>query len=96
MSAVILVRAVQTCTACPSQWDAWDADGRYWYLRFRSGRGSMGRDYVTDTLSFDTGDGISGSISLEDFCELIGVTLALGTAVPATLEAPPPLPGEAP
>ena len=28
-----LVRVVETCHACPSQWDAWDAACRYYYLR---------------------------------------------------------------
>ena len=32
-----LVRLVQTCTACPSQWDAWDKDGNYIYIRYRYG-----------------------------------------------------------
>lgn len=38
---ITLVRAIQTCIACPSQWDAWDADGNYYYLRYRHGRGEM-------------------------------------------------------
>ena len=89
---IIIDRAAQTCVACPSQWDAWDADGRYWYLRFRHGHGSMGRDYATDNLSFTVSyeeTGLDGAISLEDFCERIGVTLALGATAPDTLEAPP-------
>lgn len=27
-----------TCISCPSQWDAWDADGNYYYIRYRFGR----------------------------------------------------------
>lgn len=38
---ITIVRAVQTCTACPSQWDAWDADGNYYYLRYRHGHGEV-------------------------------------------------------
>lgn len=38
---ITLVRAVQTSIACPSQWDAWDAEGRYYYLRFRHGYGTV-------------------------------------------------------
>jgi hypothetical protein len=38
---ITLVKAVQTAMACPSQWDAWDAEGRYYYLRFRHGCGSV-------------------------------------------------------
>lgn len=37
---LVLARVVQTCTACPSQWDAWTTDGRYLYLRYRSGWGT--------------------------------------------------------
>ena len=38
---ITIVRAVQTAMACPSQWDAWDADGNYYYLRYRSGCGQV-------------------------------------------------------
>lgn len=86
---IILVRAEQTCYACPSQWDAWDLDGRYWYLRYRHGHGTMGRDYVTDALEFSTGDG-GGVIELQEFCERIGVTWApeLADRMAAIQEAP--------
>jgi hypothetical protein len=78
-ASVVIVRAVQTCTACPSQWDAWDNTGGYWYLRYRSGQGTMSAfEGRTDTpLSFDTGEEYGGSISLAEFCQRIGVTLAL-------------------
>jgi len=97
VSTVTLVKAIQTCTACPSQWDAWDDQGRYWYLRYRSGLGTMGRGYDLDEaqFSFDDGDG-GGEISLEEFCERTGVTLALDAPAPAALEAPPALPGAEP
>lgn len=36
-----LVRATRTCMACPSQWDAWDEHGNYYYLRFRHSHGTM-------------------------------------------------------
>jgi hypothetical protein len=78
---VILVKTVETCSACPSQWDAWDADGGYWYLRFRHGRGTMGRDYITDALSFEAIE-LGGVITLDEFCRRIGVTLAPEMARP--------------
>lgn len=91
MPEVILVRANQTCTACPSQWDARDADGRYWYLRFRHGRGTMGRDYLSDPLSFDVdGDGPDGEISLGEFTRRIGVTYAPDLAAGVTEWEEPP------
>ena len=38
-----LVQTIQTSRACPAQWSAWDADGNYYYLRFRFGRGTIHR-----------------------------------------------------
>jgi len=40
---VTLVKAVQTSSACPSQWDAWDANGQYYYLRYRHAHGTVHR-----------------------------------------------------
>lgn len=76
-ATVALTRAVQTSSACPSQWDAWDADGNQYYLRYRWGQGSVakvtqsssGRRHETLTL-FDHGDGLDGVIDLEDFARL--------------------------
>lgn len=36
-----IVRAVCTSIAAPSQWDAWDGEGNYYYLRFRHGVGQV-------------------------------------------------------
>lgn len=36
-----LVRVLQTVKACPSEWSAWDADGNWYYLRYRFGRGAV-------------------------------------------------------
>lgn len=36
-----IVRLVQTCVACPSQWDGWTDDGRRIYIRYRWGYGSV-------------------------------------------------------
>lgn len=77
---VTIVRAVQTCYACPSQWDAWDSEGTYWYLRYRFGSGTMSRTKggtADSVLSFATDDALDGSITLEEFCQQIGVTLDL-------------------
>lgn len=88
MSEVILACVVETCAACPSQWDAWDVDGNYWYLRYRHGRGTAerqpSRDIATWTdrepnISFDTEDG-GGEIGLFEFCQLAGLNLAGGGA----------------
>jgi hypothetical protein len=99
---ITLVRAICTSTACPSQWDAWDAEGRYYYLRYRHGYGSVesaeseevwdkrfenlqwdeqekvwrGEDPVTLEATFEHGHPLDGHISLEDFAQLAGITLA--------------------
>lgn len=33
----ILTKMIQTCGACPSQWDGWDANGTYYHFRYRWG-----------------------------------------------------------
>jgi len=87
---ITLVRAVQTCMACPSQWDAWDADGNYYYLRYRSGHGSIRRyrtenwpdsiesEFIAEVADFTYGHPLDGHITLEEFAYLAGVTLAPG------------------
>lgn len=88
-----LTRVVQTCLACPSQWDAWDGDGNYYYLRYRYGHGQV-RQYRTagwadadeDQLigvvaDFEHGHELDGTISLADFTQLAGITLHADAAV---------------
>ena len=87
MSEVILRKIIMTCGACPAQWDAWDVDGNYWYLRYRHSRGTAerqpGPDVATWTnrqpnISFDTMDGetyADGWIELRDFCRLAGLNI---------------------
>jgi hypothetical protein len=82
MTEIILRHAVQTCIACPSQWDAWDTDGNYWYLRYRHGRGTMERQPTPDprtwtsweNITFDTGDD-GGYLELKEFCRHARVDL---------------------
>ncbi len=80
---ITIVRAVQTCYACPSQWDAWDADGNEYYLRYRWGGGEVhpvgsdGIDWTVTLAEFDTGDLLDGSIDLEEFASQAGMLLAL-------------------
>ena len=87
---VTLVRAVQTCVACPSQWDAWDADGNYYYLRYRSGHGSVRRyrtenwtdstddEFIETIADFTYGHPLDGCIDLDGFARLAGVLLDPG------------------
>lgn len=71
-----LAKVIQTCVACPSQWDAWDTYGNYYYLRYRYGHGKIERQPSPDVNewgprnpidSFNHGDALDGIISLEDF-----------------------------
>lgn len=82
-----LAKVVQTCSACPSQWDAWDAEGRYYYLRYRSGIGTVDTypDPDPDTWTtppdgaiarFEHGDGSDGYIGLNDFLALAGLSIS--------------------
>lgn len=81
-----IVKAVRTCYACPSQWDAYTDTGDYLYLRFRHGfgtvehypRGCVSRDDdVVQVAAFEALDGADGFIELEDFCHRAGIELAL-------------------
>lgn len=84
---IVLVRAVQTCMACPSQWDAWDATGRYYYLRYRHGHSTVDEfasanwhawgDSLRRVAEFYYGDELDGVISLEDFAQAAGIRLEL-------------------
>ena len=88
MSAqIILARAVRTCTAVPSQWNAWTVDGQYLYLRYRSGIGTVDayddEDFEKWTripdgavARFDTGDRSDGEMDLPEFCQRTGLRLA--------------------
>lgn len=87
---VKIVRAVQTCAGLPSQWDAWDEAGQYYYLRFRHGYGSVRREPSPDTdtwhgpgpgsdlvASFEDEDPWAGIIDLDEFCQRAGIELEL-------------------
>lgn len=98
---ITITRAVQTCMACPSQWDAWDADGNYYYLRYRHGCGQVtqyqtpdwvsapwtrtsenvyegNEQFIRHIASFEYGDDLDGSITLDEFARHAGITLAPG------------------
>jgi hypothetical protein len=81
-----IVKAEQTCGACPSQWDAWTDDNQYVYLRYRHGYGYAKiyeAGYVdsgagTIVAEFEHGHSLDGFITLEDFCKYAGIELDLG------------------
>src|SRR5690349_3612066 len=77
---VKVVRVRQTCFACPSQWDAWDENGTYLYLRYRYGSGTVSLDVGSDRMQeisrFTYGDSLGSIITLETFCDQAGLQLA--------------------
>jgi hypothetical protein len=85
---ITLVRTEQTCHARPSQWDAWDVDGNYYYLRYRWGHGTVHRYNDPDpetwidhpdafVAEFHTGEPMGGVIDLDEFCQRAGIRLEL-------------------
>lgn len=82
-----LAKVVETCSACPSQWDAWTTTGQYLYLRYRFGIGTVDAYDSTDwetwesppdglIARFAAGEDLDGDISLEDFLQAAGLQLA--------------------
>ncbi|WP_367138909.1 MULTISPECIES: hypothetical protein [Streptomyces] len=83
---IVLARVVETCSACPSQWNAWTTTGQYLYLRYRGGIGTVEAHLGPDSDTWVDRDPIvefgepsmDGEISLEEFCEVAGLELAPG------------------
>lgn len=83
--SIRLVRVVETCGGCPSQWDAWDAEGAYYYLRFRYGYGSVSigeNDESQQIREFRHGDDMAGIIDLETFARLAGLDVSTAEQAP--------------
>lgn len=89
---ITIAKAVLTCPACPSQWDAWTDAGQYLYLRYRGGYGTVddypdNRDEFWDRVpdgrlaSFNDDDRLAGEISLTEFCQRAGLLLAADAAI---------------
>lgn len=75
--SITIGRAVQTCPACPSQWDAWTTDGEYVYLRYRFGRGTIQAGPPGGRLLAEFGEpSMDGSIDLSEFADRAGLVLA--------------------
>lgn len=90
--SITIVRAVLTCEACPTQWDAWTDTGQYLYLRYRWGRGTVDdypdNDDETWTRVPDgritwwqDDDRLAGEITLTEFCQRAGIRLAATAAI---------------
>jgi hypothetical protein len=65
-----IVKAVSTCGACPSQWDAWTDDGKYVYIRYRWGHLSISYEVLGEPiLEKNIGDEYGGVMSFEELVE---------------------------
>lgn len=84
---IVLARVDRTCTAVPSQWNAWTTGGQYLYMRYRSGIGTVDAfDSPTPeawphfaaglVARFEHGGRYAGDMSLVEFCERTGLQLA--------------------
>ena len=86
-----ITRAVQTCFACPSQWDMWDANGNQYYVRYRWGHGRIqleagpafdaleGAD--PEIFHWSSSDGLDGAIELEEVMKLASSVMYLSENV---------------
>jgi hypothetical protein len=70
-----IVKVDQTCGACPSQWDMWDAEDNYYYVRYRWSNLTISIAAFTDEeqeiFSHVTDNtGMSGVMSFEELISL--------------------------
>jgi hypothetical protein len=74
---VTLTRIEQTCPACPSQWDAWDADGTYYYIRFRWGLLTVSTGDVANVVfGLAHGHPLDGTMMTGEMLRLTGLKVA--------------------
>lgn len=80
--SVTLIRLEQTCWACPSQWDAWDSEGGYYYIRFRWGFLSVSKgssdtwDDHEEVYGRQISDDLDGVLTTEEMLAKTGMTLS--------------------
>jgi hypothetical protein len=70
-----VTRVEQTCSACPSQWDAWTATGAYVYVHYRSGSLTVDVDGVR-VFEVQNGDSLDGFITWAEVLALTPLTEA--------------------
>lgn len=71
----VVSRVVQTCFACPAQWDAWTPEGEYLYLRYRWGVGTVDDGDGNEVARFSTGDPYGGVMDLDEFASRAGLLI---------------------
>ena len=67
-----IVELKQTCVACPSQWDAWDDEDNYYYIRYRWGHLTITIHEVCGELIFEKylGGAFDGYLELDKLKEI--------------------------
>ncbi|MET7487694.1 hypothetical protein [Streptomyces sp. NPDC005538] len=90
---VVFARALETCRYHPAlpgthfQWEAWDAQDNFFFLRYKSGVGTVdalkdndswgqNEDDYDRVVQFDTGRRNESILSLDEFCQRAGIQLA--------------------
>lgn len=72
MTDIKVTKIVQTCSACPSQWDMWDEKENYYYIRYRWGQlrvdSPHGNTIFRKTLDESGWDGV---LSTEDMQQIL-------------------------
>lgn len=74
MSEIIkIIKCNKTCFACPAQWDMWDIDGTYYYVRFRFGYLIVEKDTVFGdlVLGIQTDDDWNGFMENEEMVSIL-------------------------
>jgi hypothetical protein len=76
-----IVQLIQTCSACPSQWEGKTADGQQVYIRYRWGHLSIGVDPEDAVLNPNWshrvayGDALDGYMSDRELVVTLGNTV---------------------
>ena len=89
-----IVKMVETCGGCPSQWDGWDGDGVYYYFRYRWGTLRVDRAQSQDVwpreaetiVSTGYGDGLSGVLDYSMLGHLVSETMTLPSDYKSTYD----------
>jgi hypothetical protein len=71
-----IINLVQTCPACPSQWDAQTEDGQYVYIRYRWDTLTVSIDeqpYLHKDAVYD--DPLRGVMSTEEMLQYTGLEM---------------------
>lgn len=81
MSVIRIKNLVQTCSACPSQWEAETLNGQAVYIRYRYGYLTMGIGKTIgeavrhNAVGMAAGDGLDGVIGETEMLRLLSLAV---------------------